>query len=54
MCGLPISFVAFGTAMLISIFEMIGLANQWLGVGGGLMLAVAAMGGIAALSLRKS
>ena len=53
MCGLPASFVVFGTALLVSIFEMIGLSNQWLGVGGGLMLALAAMGGIVALSSRK-
>jgi hypothetical protein len=53
MCGLPASFVAFGTALLVSIFEMIGLSNQWLGLGGGLVLALAAMGGIAAVSLRK-
>jgi hypothetical protein len=44
----------FGTAVLISIFEMIGLSNQWLGIGGGLVLALAAMGGIAAVSLRKT
>ena len=53
MCGLPVSFVVFGTAVLVSIFEMIGLSNQWLGIGGGLMLAMVAMGGIAAVSSRK-
>jgi multisubunit Na+/H+ antiporter MnhB subunit len=54
MCGLPASFVVFGTAVLVSIFEMIGLANPGLGIGGGLMLALAVMGGIVAVSSRKT
>jgi hypothetical protein len=54
MCGLPASFVAFGAAVLVSIFEMIGLANPGLGLGGGLALALVAMGGIVMLSLRRS